>query len=213
MIEHPSIKLPLERRTRLFRIAGAEFSAHGFTQASLNRIIAEMGMSKSSFYHYFKNKTDLFNQMLEQLLAPFKDVQSNFDFDLLTADSFWPTVEAMTLEMTRMANRSPELVMVGRMFYRSRENPDDQALTHDILAASMAWLARLIRRGQALDLVRRDLPDSFIIDIVMALGMSMDQWILIHWDEFSDDERLTLSITSFDMFVRLLAPGGAINTL
>ncbi len=213
MIDHPSKKLPPAKRARLFEVASTEFAAHGFAQASLNRIIAEVSMSKSSFYHYFLNKTDLFDQTLEQSLAPFNEMQKSFDLDLLTAETFWPMVQMMTREMMHMANRSPELVKVGQMFYRSRENPEEQKLTHDLMAKTTAWLEGLLGRGQGLGLLRRDLPDSFIIDILMALGMAMDQWVLAHWDEFSDEKRIALSDKSFDLFARILAPDSGLDQL
>ncbi len=206
MTEHPSHKLSKDKRARLFQIASAEFAALGFSRASLNRIIGEMGMSKSSFYHYFENKTDLFKQTLDQAMDPFLTARAQFDLDLLTKETFWPGVEMMTREMAHMANRSPELVTVGRMFYRSRENPEEAALTEDVMALSIDWLAGLIRRGQELELLRDDLPESFVIETLMALGMSMDRWVLSHWDELSDEERMKLNAQAFDLFVRMLEP-------
>lgn len=206
MADHPSQKLPGKKRTDLFRIASAEFAAHGFAQASLNRIISDMGMSKSSFYHYFESKTDLFKQTLDQAMAPFQQAQESFNFGLLTAENFWPTAQMVTREMAHMANRSPELVMVGRMFYRSLENPEERALTGEVMAKTTTWLAGIIRRGQELELLRSDLPEGFIIDTLMTLGMSTDRWMLANWDTLSDAERLALSDQTFDLFQRILEP-------
>lgn len=74
MSEHPSHKLPNDKRIRLFQVSSGEFVSFGFKQASLNRIISEVGMSKSSFYHYFANKEDLFRQTLEYVLKPVLDL-------------------------------------------------------------------------------------------------------------------------------------------
>jgi len=205
--EHPSEKLAIEKRARLFSVASAEFAQHGFAQASLNRIISEIGMSKSSFYHYFDSKTDLFTQTLNQSMAPFIAARDSFDIDLITAETFWPTVQMMTREMAHMANRSPEMVMVGKMFYRSRENPEEQALTTELMTLTTEWMAALIRRGQVLGLLRTDLPESFVIDMLMSLGMATDRWLLAHWEDFTDEERLALNEKAFDLFVRVLDPG------
>ncbi len=199
--------MPEDKRTHLFAAARTEFAQHGFSQASLNRIISGVGMSKSSFYHYFENKTDLFRQILDQAIAPVLAARDDFDLGALTHETYWPSIQFMTRQMAEMANASPETVMVGRMFYQSREKPEDQGLTHDILRLSMDWATDLLHRGQALGLVRNDLPESFLVDSIMSLGMSMDQWILAHWDDLSDGERLKLSDQIFDVFVRLLAPG------
>ena len=39
----------------------------GYEGASLNRIIRACGMSKSSFYHYFENKQELFEVVVARL--------------------------------------------------------------------------------------------------------------------------------------------------
>ncbi len=202
--EHPSDKLSEEKRAQLFTIASGEFAAKGFAQASLNRIISEIGMSKSSFYHYFENKTDLYRQTLNQAMAPFLEARGSFDLGLLTAKNYWPTSQIMMQEMAKMTNSSPEVVMVGRMFYRSLENPEERELTRDIMAESTDWLTSLLRRGQDLGTLRDDLPSGLMIDMLMALGMSIDRWLLIHWDELSDEDRLKLNSKSFELFKRML---------
>jgi len=163
-------------------------------------------MSKSSFYHYFQSKEDLFKQALDQALAPLLMALDALDISLLTEQTFWPTVQMMVEEMARLANRSPEVVMVGRMFYRSLDNPEDRALTGEVMRASTDWLTAIIAHGQHLGLLRTDLPESLLIEATMSVGMALDRWILTRWDEFSDQERVALSVKTFDLFLRMLEP-------
>lgn len=206
MTDHPSNKLPADRRANLYRIASAEFAEHGFAQASLNRIIAEVGMSKSSFYHYFENKTDLFLRTLDQAMAPFIATLDDIDLGLLDDQTFWPAIREMASAMALMANRSPELLLVGRMFYRSFENPAERELTRDIMETTQGWMQNLIQRGQELGLVRTDLPPDFMIDALMALATGIDRWFLQHWEDHSEAERLHLNEQAFDLLRRLLVP-------
>jgi AcrR family transcriptional regulator len=206
MTDHPSLKLPADRRKALFASAGAEFAANGFRAASLNRIIADVGMSKSSFYHFFTNKEDLFRQTLHDALAPMLSAHHAIDLSVLDADTFWAELERMTLEMTDLASSSVEMVNVGRMFYRSLENPDERALTAEIMEEMTGWITSLMRRGQELDLVRRDLPNSLLLEGLMALGMSVDRWMLANWTEISDAMRVELNRKTLDLFIRILKP-------
>jgi len=206
MNPHPSHKLPNEKRTQLLNVAREEFSERGFSQASLNAIIANVKMSKSSFYHYFENKTDLFHQTIEQNLAPILSVAETFDVAQLTAESFWPVIEQMAGEMTNRINTSPDFILTARMFYRSRNNPEDLAVTEGIVNTSAEWIAHLLSHGQQLGTIRVDLPTSFLMDSIMALGMSIDRWMFIHWDQLSEDGRLEIQSQIIDMFVRLLEP-------
>ena len=56
-------------------------------------------------------------------------------------------------------------------------------------------------------MLRKDLPESFVLDMTLALGMAMDRWVLGHWDDLSDEERLLLNDQGFDLFCRILEPG------
>jgi len=202
--QHPSKKIPPARRTALFRVAAAEFAAHGYRQASLNRIILAVGMSKSSFYHYFKNKSDLFQQTLAQPLAPIIALGTGFDFQTLDAQSFWPFFEGLIAAASQLADTQPELVDVGHMFYRALEQPEGQNLTGGILDLATEWATGLLCRGQDLGLLRKDLPQSLLIDSVMAMAMALDRWFLKNWDTITGTDRQALGARTFDLFRRLL---------
>ncbi|MDQ7071523.1 MAG: TetR/AcrR family transcriptional regulator [Rhodobacterales bacterium] len=183
-----------------------EFSKHGFKQASLNRIIAQVGMSKSSFYHYFSDKSDLFRQTLEHTLKPALDLHHLVDIDNLTADTLWPALMQMVQDMKVIVEKSPEMVTAGRMFYRCLENNEDRALTEEIIGDFSNWITLLLQRGQALGIFRTDLPESLLIDMLMAMGMAMDRWILTHYEDLSEPEMAELTENGFDLFLHFLSP-------
>lgn len=206
MANHPSQKLSEAKRAQLFRLAGAEFAEQGFARASLNRIIAAMGMSKSSFYHYFENKSDLFRQTLAHALGPLIDPLQSFDPSALTAETYWPFLEAMGREQTRIVSRSPEIAAVGKMFYRSLDTPQERELTSDLLEVVSGWITAMIRRGQELGLVRTDLPETLLFDALMGLGMAIDRWMVTNWEMLSTERRVALSEMTFDLFRRMMVP-------
>ena len=47
------------RRDELLDVAQRLFARHGYDGTSVNQIIAELGVSKGAFYHYFVSKEDL----------------------------------------------------------------------------------------------------------------------------------------------------------
>ncbi len=49
-----------ERKQELLDAALAEFSQKSYEEASINRIIADAGISKGTFYYHFKDKADLY---------------------------------------------------------------------------------------------------------------------------------------------------------
>ena len=60
MVRPRFAKLPPAQQQAILRAALDEFAAHGFHDASLNRIIDAAGISKGSMYYYFDGKEDLF---------------------------------------------------------------------------------------------------------------------------------------------------------
>jgi AcrR family transcriptional regulator len=49
-----------EKKEKALQAAREHFHAHGYRKASLSELISEVGISKPTFYNYFKNKEELF---------------------------------------------------------------------------------------------------------------------------------------------------------
>lgn len=61
--------LPLEKQKKLLDAGEREFSRIDFSLSSINRIIQDAGVSRGSFYMYFKDKEDLYFYILEKYMA------------------------------------------------------------------------------------------------------------------------------------------------
>jgi len=204
MSDHPSLKMKPEKRAALFAAATREFTEHGFEQASLNRIIGEVEMSKSSFYHYFGNKSELFQQIMQQTLAPLSAIVMRFEPETLDARNYWPDFMSAVGTVSDMLQNAPEIISVGRMFYRNLD--DDDGMCAKMMELPLAFTTRLLERGQTLGVIRRDLPSSLLISSVMALGMAIDRWELKNFETLDAAEFSRLNEKVMEMFMRILAP-------
>jgi AcrR family transcriptional regulator len=61
------LNLPEEKRRVIVDAAIEEFAEYGLENASTNRIVANSGISKGSFYQYFEDKQDVFMYLLTVL--------------------------------------------------------------------------------------------------------------------------------------------------
>ena len=61
------LNLPKEKRNTIVHAAIEEFAEYGLENASTNRIVANSGISKGSFYQYFEDKQDVFMYLLTVL--------------------------------------------------------------------------------------------------------------------------------------------------
>jgi len=206
MQTHPSLKMKPERRTALFRAATQEFTELGFEQASLNRIIGAVGMSKSSFYHYFANKSDLFQQIISQTLEPLAEIAAIFEPETLTQETFWPVITQTSESSTALFLDHPEIFNIGRMFHRNLNEPS--GICTGMMEAPMALLTRVLERGKEIGTIRDDLPSSLLLEAVMALGMAVDRWAIDNAEPFTESEFAAFNNKMLDMFMRILAPEG-----
>jgi AcrR family transcriptional regulator len=201
---HPALKMKPARREKLFAAATREFTGHGFEQASLNRIIAEVGMSKSSFYHYFANKTELFQQIILQTVAPLAKMVEAFRPEDLTRETFWPGILALSKASNVLYVNQPEIFNVGRMFHRNLHAPS--GICDEMMRAPLALLTRLLEHGKVIGAIRDDLPTSLLIETAMGMGIALDRWAVDNTEHYSKAEFEAFTEKIVSLFIRLLAP-------
>jgi AcrR family transcriptional regulator len=61
------LNLTEEKRRGVVDAAIDEFADYGFEASSINRIVANSGISKGSFYQYFEDKMDVFRYLMDLL--------------------------------------------------------------------------------------------------------------------------------------------------
>lgn len=198
-------KLDADRQQRLFDSAAQEFAAHGYDGASLNRILETSGMSKSSLYYYFEDKADLFTTLVERLLAFLLKEIGGLDPNTLSAETYWNTFEELYRRGIAVTEKNAWLIRFGGMFYQLRGNPKQGSATNRLFQAVRGWVEKLITHGQALGVVRSDLPLLLLVDTTMALLESLDRWVVAHWTDLSDEEKAQMPSVHIGLFRRLLS--------
>ncbi len=161
------------------RAAREEFAAHGFHDASLNRVIEAAGISKGSMYYYFDDKVDLFAHVvridLEQLfdrLGPFPVPDGG------SADEFWSTLEGYYLRLMTALTATPDLATLIRGLLAASTTPVLAQAQADLTQALLPWLELAVIRGQRAGAIRTDLPSALLIAVVMGMGQAIDVWLM-----------------------------------
>ena len=65
---------PQERREELMEAAAKVFSEKGYRTAGVNDIIAEAGVARGTFYHYFESKKQVFLALIERYFTGFAEI-------------------------------------------------------------------------------------------------------------------------------------------
>ena len=173
-------KLPAVQQEKILRVAVQEFGSRGFHEASLNRIIEDSGISKGSMYYYFDGKGDLFAHVvateLEKLIAhlePFPDLGSG------DAEFFWKELKGYFLESQLALAKSPQLAAMLRDWESASRSGSFQKSANEMIEARiLPWLEQAVVAGQDVGAVRKDVPNSLLIAIVMGLAQAIDLWLV-----------------------------------
>lgn len=198
-------KLPPLQQQAILGAALEEFAAHGFHDASLNRIIDAAGISKGSMYYYFDGKEDLFADVtrveFERLFATVGAV----DLPVTPGpEAFWSAVERYYLDTTRSLLARPQLAALVRGWLAVSGNPALQRAQEDMERELLPRIEGVLVTGQANGAVRTDLPSGLLIAIAVGMGRAMDTWLMTQ--QLDEDALRSLIGALVGMLRRALQP-------
>ena len=198
-------KLPADQQQVILRAALDEFAAHGFSAASLNRIIDAAGISKGSMYYYFDDKEKLYVDVARIELG--RLFESAGPFPVPTArdpEAFWSTLEGYYRRIMSALATSPKLAALARDWLLAAARPTLQQAQKEMEGALVPWFEQAIAAGQRARAVRKDVPASLLIAVVFAMGQAMDTWLLTQELETTNIRKVVRMFIG--MIRRALAP-------
>ncbi|NLM45488.1 MAG: TetR/AcrR family transcriptional regulator [Firmicutes bacterium] len=166
MPKNTFFNLPQAKKARIFKAAVEEFAKKRFSEASINQIVKNAGISRGSFYQYFNDKEDLYIYMLGEIgkeklevikkvgiLNPEADFFSAFLY-MIKAALVWAETKplygqvAMQMELDQ-----------GDFIEKLRGLSDEGFLL----------LKQLVEKDKKRGLIREDIDSELIVEIFYAL--------------------------------------------
>jgi len=172
-------KLPVERREEILDTAAHHFAQDGYEGASLNRILADCGLSKGAAYYYFDDKADLFATVVERAVDLVL-VPSEVDWHSLDAESFWPEIESLYRRQLVTYREHPHLFRVAKLAAAAWSHPRDGHRIVERLAPLFEVFRQLLHRGTELGVLRTDLPMDLLVAMLGGLDDAIDTWFMNH---------------------------------
>jgi AcrR family transcriptional regulator len=172
-------KLPADQQQAILRAALDEFATHGFSAASLNRIIEAAGISKGSMYYYFDDKAELYAHVARGELGRLFESAGPFPVPAARdPDAFWSTLEDYYRRIMAALAASPKLAALARDWLLASASPTLQQAQKEMERALLPWFAQALAVGQRARAVRKDVPSELLIAVVFGMGQAMDTWLL-----------------------------------
>lgn len=205
MVRPRFAKLPPQQQEAILSAALEEFAAHGFHDASLNRVIEAAGISKGSMYYYFDGKEDLYAHVARvELERVFARVGP---YEIETPDSpdaFWSALENYYLQSMSALEAAPRLAALIRGWIAASSTPAMQQIQQDMEKSVVPWMERVLQAGQRIGAVRTDLPSGLLIAVAAGMGQAMDTWLLTQASDSAELPRLINALMG--MIRRALEP-------
>jgi AcrR family transcriptional regulator len=177
--------LPAERQRAILDAAGRAFADRGYAQASLNGVLAEIGVSKGAAYYYFDDKADLFATVVEDA---WEGVAGDFQAELgrLDRSTFWPAIEALYARQVASFAGRPWIWRAAKAVGPALADPRAGPVLIARLAPMFAVLGGLRERARELGVFRHDLPEDLVLAMIEATDAAIDGWWLAHPEQAAD---------------------------
>ena len=199
-------KLGKDKQELILSAAAEEFTQHGYEHATMARILSKAGISKGAAYYYFNGKADLFNAVTDRYMKRL-DAVAIKDYDTLTAETFWPSLAEESESIAKLHTDNPWMNAVLKMLCKLPWTTSETEEISEGYQSYVKWVESLVKRGQEVGVIRRDLPKDFLIRVMLAVDNVQDEWMVEHWDRLTQPEiEAIMSRLITDLWRRLLEP-------
>jgi AcrR family transcriptional regulator len=162
-------KAPAANREHILQAAIDEFAARGVKGASMDAIAARTHTTRAMINYYFESKEKLYIAVLERVYGEIRDAEGELDLDHLAPEAAIRRIVEFTYSYYVDHEGFVRLVVAenqasGRHLRKSR-------LMRTLNRPIIDRLARVIARGQAQGVFRRDVDPVEVHKAIAALGM------------------------------------------
>lgn len=196
-----------EKRSAILDAAATEIAEHGLSGASINRVIEAAGMSKSSFYHYFEGKDDLYGEVTRRALNELLAAMAPSRLPTRPAE-YWAMWETIYVGFHLRQLADPVLAALSWSAIQARADGTAHPALEVLVDQVRRWLTVLIEQEQALGAGRTDLPQDLLMDATYGMLEGGDRWFVSNWDWMEKDKTAEAAARIVSLLRNLTEPNG-----
>lgn len=160
------MKLPEDRRIKIFDASVSEFSSGNFDEASLNNIVKAAGISKGSMYQYFEDKLDLFKYTIEEIGRAKAQVLVPRD----ESGDFFDDLRALYRQTLGFAFEHPAYIKVLAQLEKQKGNPVYEAVLGDSKSLAEHYFEEKVIRAQSEGGIKDSVSPSVLAKLVLSIN-------------------------------------------
>ena len=188
---------------KIIDVSKQEFATHGYEEASYNKIIQKIGISKGSMYYYFENKEDLF---ITCFLDAFTHATGGFGFDYTSfpfeddEESYWDSIKLFSSKQWNDVLQHPLLMSLMRQLVSmGTDHPIFRKL--NVLCEGLSEygdIMAILQHGVDIGAIRKDVP----LTVLIRMSQEHEVWLMQELQEERLDEQQVVD-KFFEMFKQL----------
>lgn len=194
--------LPHEKQRKIVDVAIQEFATRGYQKASINTMIASLGIAKGSIYQYFENKEGLFRYIFEYGVRLLKDNVHQTEGAASPEQDTFTKIQIFFSSAIEFVKKYP---LIFRLYLRTvfeSDLPFKQELVSRIHLFSLAYLVPLLEEGKARGDIRADCRPRLAAFMIMAIIDRFVQSYLWAYPDPASDSGLAPSSSSPSFWLR-----------
>ena len=194
--------LPQEKRELILSTAVEEFSTYAYDQASINRIVADTGIAKGSFYQYFEDKQDLFFYLLD-LMAEIKSTYISPYLQNHDRHDFFTLLREIYLSGLQFARDYPEYAEMGNKLLEDQNSAVFRKYTRSRSPIAEEYFSKLIDMA----IQRKEIRNDFDRGLLVYMVASMNSMVIEYHARYVSKQYDETMMETLDTFIDFLKNG------
>ncbi len=169
------------KRDDIIQAAIEEFGKYDYNKASVNTIIENSETSKGTFYHYFKNKADLYLLLIQKVSTEkMKFLHASTDTNMTEGSglSLFELLRSQMESSIRFAAAYPDLAMFSSKVANETNQEIRKIIDDEIGNVTNEYFSELVKQNINNKTLRDDMPEEFVIKILVYMISHFNEFLL-----------------------------------
>jgi AcrR family transcriptional regulator len=174
-----------QRRADILSAAIEVFAAKGFHNAGIADIARLLDIGHGTIYRYYKNKRDIFNAILAQLLADMAEVVQQEPPLTNSLAEYQAQLERIADHMMRIFNRDPRLAKIAFYEALSVEGEVRNSVEH-FIAIFAQFTEQYMKNGVDKGFLRANMDQAIAAKLITSMMMEAVKQVAV--GDYSDND-------------------------
>lgn len=175
------------KKDDIMEAAIEEFGKYDYQRASVNAIIENSNTSKGTFYHYFKNKEELYLELIKEVSKQKVRFLQEADIKVENSSSIFEVLKNNIDTSMRFAVSKPKYARFSSMVATETDRQIKNRVKSIVGNTTNDYLGALVKDNIKQQKIRKDIPEEFISQLIIYMITQFNDFIKNMEVEISTD--------------------------